>query len=125
MLENIIVLVFLFLAIMGMVTIIYYLMLKLVSPGKKVPYYVVIPLYKDSDAISQIRSAIEKRNMLGENNCEIFAVDCGLSLEILEYIERISSRNDRICIVSEEEVSNLLFRGLSELKAEEKNNIAL
>ena len=89
----------------GLISIILFCILKLISPKEKQKYYVLLPLRENGDPSAVISAALEKRNLLGETAyCEIVAVDCDLSKETRCFLNNLYGKNQMFSISDPSEV---------------------
>lgn len=112
MLENIVTALTLVFSLLGLLSTIYYITLKMLSPKKYKDCFLILPLYDDNESIMTVCGAIEKRNLLGEKDCAIIAVDMGLSFETFKYLERMCLVNNNIWLISKEEIASFVSEKL-------------
>lgn len=112
MLESIVAALSLVFSLIGLVSITYFITLKVLSPKKYKENYLILPLYDDNEAIMTVCGAIEKRNLLCEKDCRIIAVDMSLSFETFKYLEKMCLLNNNIWIVGKAEIASFLSEKL-------------
>lgn len=80
MLETFFSALFLGLVLFGLLTICYCIMLKVMMPKKKHPYYIVIPAKRcDSDVTAAAYAMRMKLNLIGDENYgSVIVLDCGM-----------------------------------------------
>lgn len=98
----------------GVITIFYYLILRLLTPRRRPNYVLILPLTEEGNPVGLLGSAFEKRNLCGETKyCEIIAVDFDLRAETRSFVENMYKGYDRftLCDYSqmESEIKNKLM----------------
>ena len=94
-----------FLMATGLISLLFYCILKLISPRRREKYYVLLPLREDDDPSAVISAALEKRNLLGESaSCEIIAVDCGLKKETRDFLDNLYGKTLMFSIQSPDDI---------------------
>ena len=92
------------LAIIGLVDIIFKIALAIMMPEKEKNHALLVKL-EGENAEFQLRSAIEKRNHFGTKAfCKIFAVDCGVTDEILHICSVIACENADIIVCKSDDL---------------------
>ncbi len=109
MLEGLLFAIAIFMMTAGIIALIFCCISKLMNPKRREKYYVILPLYEDSEPSALISSALEKRNLLGETPyCEIIAVNCGLSHETFTFLVNLYGKNHMFSLVSPTDMLSLL-----------------
>ena len=79
--------------------------MKLLTPKKKSPYLLILPLREDNNPTSLIGSSIEKRNICFESPyCEIIAVDMGLDGDTRQFIDCMYGGADKFFLCDYKEL---------------------
>ena len=105
MAEGIFYSVVLLFVLIGIVAVLQWIMLRLITPKGKAKIFMVVPVSKDDeDAELLLRSANLRANIMGSNCCgEVLVVDCGMD-DTLRSICKSASRdfnNVKVCSCDE------------------------
>ncbi len=103
-----------FLMLTGIIALIYFIIMKLLTPRKRSSFLQIIPLFENENPTGHIAAAIEKRNLCGEARyCDIIAVDMGLSEDTRAYLENMYFKSDKFLICDYDSLSQVIASRLS------------
>ena len=103
-----------FLTLTGLITIIYFSVMKLLTPKRKPLYLLILPLSEEKNPSALIGSSIEKRNLCFESPyCEIIAVDMGLDADTRNFLEYMYNNTDKFLFCDYEQLNAEIEKRLS------------
>ncbi|MDR1631170.1 MAG: hypothetical protein LBS36_13310 [Oscillospiraceae bacterium] len=83
----------------GVICVIYFTIMRLLTPRRRQSYVVILPLTEENNPVSLLGAALEKRNICGEiNYCEIIAVDFGMNGDTRDFVQTMYAQSDRFTL---------------------------
>lgn len=102
------------LLLIGVISVIYFTVMRLLTPRRRQSYVVILPLTEENNPVGLLGAALEKRNICGEvNYCEILAVDFGMNGDTRDFVQAMYAKSDRFTLCDYSEMHGALREKLT------------